>query len=214
MITPQKNNAPFKRPPPFRRRTGRPAARHRATSAKPAQYFTERQERLVFYQIFPGDSKRLPASAFPLFRNGFCGIGNQNQVKIQGDGIRVHRFPGKILEAVLHPTKLIDNLLYTEGLLMTALSCELPVITASKSMTAIGKLLGQQPTPLRQSDMDLSLPIPVIGKVALSIHCRQSKLILKQDNFKCTVDQNIRQSVSFCLMFTRIKSNVSHHRCR
>ena len=49
----------------------------------------------------------------------------------------------KILEAVLHPTKLIDNLLYTEGLLMTALSCELPVITASKSMTAIGKRMRQ-----------------------------------------------------------------------
>jgi hypothetical protein len=40
----------------------------------------------------------------------------------------------------------------------------------------------QQPTPLRHSDMDLSFPIPVIGKVALSIHTGRSRLYLKQEN--------------------------------
>jgi len=48
---------------------------------------------------------------------------------------------------------------------------EMPVITALKSMTAIGKFLCQQPTHSSHSDMDLSFPIPVIGKVAISTFC-------------------------------------------
>jgi hypothetical protein len=45
---------------------------------------------------------------------------------------------------------------------------ELPVITTSGSMTAIWKRFREHPTHLRRSDMDLSFPIPVIGKVAIS----------------------------------------------